>query len=207
MVYTQRSKDSFVFDTCVPTKRAEQDPPDTPSTMLLSPVRPAVRSLTPKDKETIFWQARGHDGCFKCVALLQHFFDLYPYDTLVRVRTADGTGFATPASSHTIRELVLLQPKLITFVVPGAVVLDLASMQFGNVGRGLGGRSTFVLESRDTFSQRLRNFAGHSSYTKTSQRIRGCPDDEWLRRVAKHVEGRLEKQEAEPWCGHCGGPI
>lgn len=228
-------KDGFVFDTIPPQTAGERDLPDTPSNMLVTPVRDAsLRKLTPKQLETIFWQARGHDGCFKCIALIQHFFDLYPMDVKIRIRTPAGTEFITDSLSANILEMTLRVPRLMTLACvlpsnqtyitgdedtmvhsvmefpdsPGSsVVLDMASLQFGDAGRGVGGRSTFVLESRVNFTDRLRNRIAHGvTFTKASQRIHGCPDDPWLKPIAAKVKARLEKREIEPWCGHCGAP-
>ncbi|KAJ7651850.1 hypothetical protein B0H17DRAFT_958247 [Mycena rosella] len=228
-------KDGFIFDKIPSQKVNERYLPDLPSNMLVTPIRnPSVRSLTPKQIETIYWQARGHDGCFKCIVLLQHFFDLYPEGVRIRVRTSSGAEFTTLASSRCILEMVLLGPKLMTMscILPSQIyitgdedtmvhavmgftdssssasdiILDMASLQFGDAGRGLGGRSTFVLESRSDFGNRLNRIANSASFTKTSARIRPCPDDGWLKPIAAKVKARWENRHAESWCGHCGSP-
>ncbi|KAJ7139215.1 hypothetical protein C8R44DRAFT_659535 [Mycena epipterygia] len=227
-------KDGFIFDVIPPKTAGERDLPDVPSNMLVAPVRDALRKLTPKQLETIFWQVRGHDGCFKSIALIQHFFDLYPINVKIRIRTPAGTEFITDAFSRNILEMTLLGPRLMTLacVIPSSqyitgdedtmihsvmefpdslggssMVLDMASLQFGDAGRGVEGRSTFVLESRDSFTDRLRTRIAHGvTFTKVSQRIGGCPDDPWLKPIAAKVKARLEKRQIEPWCGHCGAP-
>ncbi|KAF2109880.1 hypothetical protein BDV96DRAFT_584753 [Lophiotrema nucula] len=45
-----------------------------------------LKRLTAKQLETVYYRARAHDGCFKAIALLQHFFDLYPPSTQLRIR-------------------------------------------------------------------------------------------------------------------------
>ncbi|KAF2793141.1 hypothetical protein K505DRAFT_362251 [Melanomma pulvis-pyrius CBS 109.77] len=67
----------------------QQDADNTlnlPTNML--PANPSQKlfTLTPKELETIFYQIRGHNGCYPAVALLQHFFDLFPETTLLRIR-------------------------------------------------------------------------------------------------------------------------
>ncbi|KAJ7739078.1 hypothetical protein DFH07DRAFT_840664 [Mycena maculata] len=221
-------KDGFIFDKIPPQKASDKNDPDLPSNMLVTPIRnPSVRNLTPKQIETIYWQARGHDGCFKCIVLLQHFFDLYPEDVQIRVRTSDGAEFTTLASSRCILEMTLLGPKLMTMLcilptqlyitgdedMPHAVmgfadspgILDMASLQFGDAGRGVVGRSTFVLESRSDYVNRLNRIANSTSFTKTSARIRPCADDLWLKPAAK-AKARWENRHTASWCGHCGGP-
>lgn len=226
----------FVFDQVTPPSSAEEDR-DLPWNMLSSPPRPSLQNLTPKQLETIFWQARGHDSCFNCVALVQHFFDLYPADVSVRVRTSDGVEYLTKASNRVILEMTLIRPRLMTIsaVLPAnktyltgseptmvhavvgfgesqsgniSTVLDLASMQFGEVGRGLGGRSTFVLEDLDKYYDRIEKIAvsADTANAQISQRIRSTPNDVWLKEAAKRVKQRWEKREKEPWCGHCGVP-
>ncbi|KAJ7487680.1 hypothetical protein B0H11DRAFT_1720711 [Mycena galericulata] len=233
--WTERTdpKDGFVFDIVPPQTPAERDGPDLPSNMLATPIRQSLRRLTPHQIETIYWQARGHDGCYKCIGLLQHFFDLYPLDVQVRVRTSAGVEFVTPALSRKIIEMELRDPKLMTLacVLPdmytyttgeddsmihavwefsdlssdtSTAILDLSSVQFGDAGRGLAGRSTFVLESKDAFFERLKGIAGQTQVTKVSDRIRGTPVDAWLKSVAKRVKERWENRHEHPWCGHCG---
>lgn len=99
-------KEAFVFEKAT----SMRDEPDLPSNMLVSPVPPSLNSLTAKELETIFWQARGHDGCYKSVTLLQHFFDLYPQDAPLRVRTSAGADYLTSASTRVIFELPLINP-------------------------------------------------------------------------------------------------
>ncbi|KAJ7259713.1 hypothetical protein C8J57DRAFT_1134971 [Mycena rebaudengoi] len=225
-------KDGFIF-----SKHKPADEPDLPSNMLSTdstPVPPKLQCLSPKQLETIFWQARGHDGCYICVTLLQHFFDLFPSDTPVRVRTAAGADYVTSASTRVILEFTLVQPKLMTLVhisdgatyitgsdetMPHAVVgfaksgegnvetiLDLASLQFGDAGRGLGGRSIFAVESLDKFYDRLETITRGGKVDKTSARIRPSPHDEWLKRVAKKAKERWDARGSHGWCGHCGSP-
>ena len=97
------------------------------------------------------------------------------------------------------------------FGPPGSsidTILDLASLQFGDVGRGNKGRSLFVLESISQYTNRLEKFAKSSNFNdpKLSQRIRGTPNEDWLRMVAHRTKERWEKRDSVPWCGHCGAP-
>ncbi|KAJ7073479.1 hypothetical protein B0H15DRAFT_917544 [Mycena belliarum] len=226
-------KDGFVFEKL---SSAPRDEPDLPANMLPSPIPDGLKSLTPKNLETIFWQARGHDGCYKSVTLLQHFFDLYPPDMPLRVRTSAGADYLTSASTRVILELKLLKPKLMTIAhvvgsrtyitgaadtmmhaVAGfaesqdgnvATILDLASLQFGDAGRGVGGRSTFALESLDAFYDRVETIAvwADTDNARTSARIGPCSDDAWLKQVARRAKARWDTRDTHAWCGHCGGP-
>ncbi|KAJ7082825.1 hypothetical protein C8R43DRAFT_322913 [Mycena crocata] len=230
----ETTKDGFVFDTIQPTSFSERNLPDLPSNMKQFPTHPSVQCLTPKDLERIYWQVRGFDSCFKPIALLQHFFALYP-GVKLRVRTSDGTDFVTFADLRNIQEMRMTGPKLMTVICmiggqvhitgdeasmvhsvmeftnpdsadDSSVILDLSSLQFGDAGRGISGRSTSVLESRPRFMERLGRIADDTTFTKTSQRIRPYADDPWLKLVAKKVKERWEKRHEEPWCGHCGAP-
>ncbi|KAF8660746.1 hypothetical protein AX16_001563 [Volvariella volvacea WC 439] len=157
--------------------------PDLPSNMLPNPVPLQLQFYSQKELETIYWQARGHDGCFVCISLLQAFFDLYSSDTPLRVRTLNDD-YVTKTSTRAILEMDFIGPKSMTLValfptnqvlttgesssMPHSVmvfgrskegnietVLDMASMQFGDHGRGLNGRSTFALESLDAWGPRI----------------------------------------------------
>ncbi|KAJ7150469.1 hypothetical protein C8R43DRAFT_494758 [Mycena crocata] len=222
------AKDGFVFDVVTP----DPDAPDLPSNMLPNPVPQSLKRMAAQDLERIYWQARGHDGCFKSIVLLQHFFDLYP-DAKLRIRTPDGAQFLTPVASRSIEEMELRGPKLMTLILvvgrqlhitgdeasmnhavmefrelggSAAAILDLASLQFGDAGRGMSGRSTFVLESRGSYLERLDRVAAGNTLTKSTHRIRPCEDDEWLKPLAEKVKKRWEGRREEPWCGHCGAP-
>jgi hypothetical protein len=150
--------------------------------MLPTPIPRHLEGVSKKELETIFYQARAHDSCFACIALLQQFFDLYPPSQPLRFRTSAGEDFITTVEHRAILEWDFHMPKVISASVvssevadqgrtciytsgsddvmrhavmgfgrPGEknvhVVMDLSSMQFGDVGRGLGGRSIFVLET------------------------------------------------------------
>ncbi|KAJ8520459.1 hypothetical protein ONZ45_g2701 [Pleurotus djamor] len=228
-------KVGYVFDK--PRNPSNYLPPDTPDNMLPTPVPDNLKSLTPKEIETIFWQARAHDGCFKAVALLQHFFDLCPDDTQIRIRTTNGTEYTTSISHRVILEMPFIQPNLmsLSIVVPEGMtylqgesytmihavmgfaqnptdnittVVDLSAMQFGENGRGMGGKGVVVIESLDEFYDRVEKVAAgaETDMARTSARIRGTPVDRWLKEVARRAMTRWEQRATKPWCGHCGAP-
>ncbi|KIK66005.1 hypothetical protein GYMLUDRAFT_38475 [Collybiopsis luxurians FD-317 M1] len=241
------SKDGFVFEKADPHERSEGDP-DLPSNMLplhiLSHASGNIKDLSPQRLETIYWQARGHDGCFMSATILQYFFDLFPRSNPpIRVRFANGTEFLTPAERRTIEEFDLVKLKHLTLAMvfpqnwtyitgsenqpefrhavvafPSPVddvwaVLDLASMQFGDSGRGPGrkGKGTFVLESMDQYFNRLKSgIADNVKMVQTSFAITAHSDpaiDAWLKDVAKRVKERWDKRKEHHWCGHCGRPL
>ena len=233
-----RPKIGLVFDRAQQTE-SSQDEQDLPSNMLPNTIPANLSHLSSKELETYYWQARNHDGCFTTVTLFQHFMDLFPEFTRIRVRKVDKDKtlvYSTLASDRFIVEMDLYEPHTVSmsavlpdnetyitgddptmshavlgFGPPGSTIdtiLDLASLQFGDVGRGNKGRSLFVLESVFQYANRLEKFAKSSNFKKPklSQRIQGTPNDDWLRAVAQRAKGRWEKRAAVPWCGHCGAP-
>ncbi|KAK0433932.1 uncharacterized protein EV420DRAFT_487488 [Desarmillaria tabescens] len=225
-------KVAFAFDTIRPPKNKLNEP-DLPTNILPTPIPPNLAHLSPKELETIYWQARNHDACYKSVTLIQHFFDYYPLETRVCIRTSAGTNYTTTISSRDIIEFKLHRPKLATnaCVLPsgtghftgmedvmdhavlgfGDTILDLTSMQFGDEGRGLGGKSVFVLESQEKYYERLKKFAEYADTENAKHSFYIFPPEdpgvnEWLLDVARRVKERWDRRATEHWCGHCGAP-
>ncbi|KAF8174728.1 hypothetical protein BJ912DRAFT_42847 [Pholiota molesta] len=99
------------------------------------------------------------------------------------------------------------------FPSPGSdtdTILDLASLQFGDVGRGFKGKGLFVLEPVQQYLKRLDKFAEYSTFddAKISSRVRAhtTPNNDWLKEVAQRAKDRWDNRKKVPWCGHCGGP-
>ncbi|KAI0158233.1 hypothetical protein GGR57DRAFT_510408 [Xylariaceae sp. FL1272] len=196
-----------------------------------------------KEIETLYHQILAHDGCFMSIALLQHFLDLYPSDTPIRIRHGAQAGnrpsdYIVTIDQRRVLELTLVKPRhtnviLIlpddishvngesTYMVHAAMgfyrneadgmysaVLDLSSLQFGELGRGPGanGKALFALDTEEEFLDRMSQVAeDHIEESfRVSLRIGESPDDEWLKEVAKKVKERWERRAVEKWCGHCG---
>lgn len=88
--------------------------------------------------------------------------------------------------------------------------LDLTSMQFGDVGRGLGGSGLFALETLDEYNTRMGKISKGvlGEETEVSLSVRSHPDKEdWLMAVAARAKARWDKRDQEKWCGHCGAPV
>ena len=247
-----RPRTTFIFDRS-PDHASKIDltsPPDLPHNMIPTDITAENRltSLTTKELETIFWQARAHDGCYNSVTLFQHFFDLYLPSTLVRIRhgpsdtkgKVPGDAYITTLNKRVILEMTLVKPrhtimasvcpenntyisgqsKILLHAVVGFAppdvedmtsVIDLSSMQFGDIGRGPGGKGQglFALDTMDEFYDRMEKVA-HGKVddeTKLSQRIGPCNDDPWLKKVAEKVKERWEERASKKWCGHCGAPL
>ncbi|KAJ8112648.1 hypothetical protein OPT61_g5030 [Boeremia exigua] len=91
-------------------------------------------------------------------------------------------------------------------------VLDMASMQFGEVGRGPRekGKMLVVLETRADYDERLLRFAGgvDVEQRQTVFLDKGYRDmyHASLERAARKVKERWENRDTEKWCAHCGAP-
>lgn len=241
----------------------DEDQPDlpTPSDMLpINLVVPRIRTLGPRELETIFYQSRAHDSCFGTIDLLQFLFEQYDEPQPIRVRTDSGTEFITDIECHRTATFTLHNLKGVTVsivlrgnptyqsessglkrtvlnysryttgdaesmkhcamvffasqdgllcrgpVPQGGVVLDLASMQFGEAGRGLRGRSLFVLEPMENYKARMLTVAGTADGPVIAGRLPEDAKTMWLKDVARRAKQRYDRREKEHWCGHCGAP-
>ena len=100
-----------------------------------------------------------------------------------------------------------------TFYAPNrgqiASVLDLSSMQFGEVGRGPGknGKMLFVLEDKTDYEERLKRIAGSVDLARRQILPQAICENEFAPgNLVRKVKERWEKQATEKWCGHCGAP-
>jgi len=93
---------------------------------------------------------------------------------------------------------------------PITSVLDIATMQFGEAGRGPDekGKMLVVLDMMTDYEERLTRIA--DGVDAAQRRIMpimllasydAAPDE-----VNKKVKERWEKQDTEKWCAHCGAP-
>ncbi|EDU41928.1 zf-MYND domain containing protein [Pyrenophora tritici-repentis] len=95
--------------------------PDLPQDFLQEDKR-AGSTFSDEQLETLFYQARNHDGCYKAIGLLQLFFGLFPDDTKLRVRHAPlnkqpGESYITTINRRVIIEEAFREPKLTTAIV------------------------------------------------------------------------------------------
>jgi len=123
--FLRSNKIGWAFDTKTPPA-SRRDEPDLPSNMVLIPTPDLLRSLTPKELETYFWQVRCHDGCFTAICLVQEFFDLFPKTTRLQVRLVQNNKpkvFDVLADNRVILEFELVDPNLLTLsiVAPGGM--------------------------------------------------------------------------------------
>lgn len=88
-------------------------------------------------------------------------------------------------------------------------VLNLASMQFGEAGRGPGekGKMLVVLDTKADYDKRLLRIAeGVDLAQRRTLPIVLSPYDATMDRVARKVKERWERRNIEKWCAHCGAP-
>ncbi|KAH6614033.1 hypothetical protein C7974DRAFT_404345 [Boeremia exigua] len=92
-------------------------------------------------------------------------------------------------------------------------LLDLSSMQFGDVGRGPGrkGRMPFVCEHAFGWEHRWRDFAhshqpGSRAFIETLLGPAYPEDARHLQEAAQRAKDRWEKRATEKWCACCGAP-
>ena len=97
---------------------SDPNAPDLPTQFLPLGV---ASTLSDEQLETIFYQARNHDGCYQAVGLVQIFFGLFPNDTKLRVRHAPvnhqrGVSYTTTISRRVIVEVTFRNPKFATAI-------------------------------------------------------------------------------------------
>ena len=98
----------------------DPDAPDLP-TEFLPPNKHKDSALSNEQLETLFHQARNHDGCYQAISLLQIFFALFSEDTKLRVRHAPngkqpGMSYTTTVSRRVIVEESFSDPKFTTAI-------------------------------------------------------------------------------------------
>jgi hypothetical protein len=149
-----------------------------------------------------------------------------------------GTSYITSVRSRRVFRDVLLEPKFSTvlaspqwesilfactgaemrhcymaFYAPDseeiASILDLSSMQFGEVGRGPGkeGKMLFVLEEKTDYEERLKRIAGSADLARRESYAHVIFDQKFPGgNIVRTVKERWEKRDTEKWCGYCGAP-
>jgi hypothetical protein len=94
--------------------------PDLPTDLLRQDER-KDNALSNEQLETLFHQARNHDGCYPAISLLQIFFGLFSAETKLRVRHAcyskqPGISYTTTISRRVIIEESFRSPKFTTAI-------------------------------------------------------------------------------------------
>ena len=107
------SKRGFLFDR-IPPPGDRADEADLPTNILWPGSGLTATLISEQELETIFWEVRGHDGCYQSISILQELADLYQPSQPLRVRLHNGTDFITPFSTRDILEFTLQGPKQTT---------------------------------------------------------------------------------------------
>ncbi|KAF3035220.1 hypothetical protein E8E12_003986 [Didymella heteroderae] len=185
-------------------------------------------TLSDQQLETIFHRIRAYDSCASVTVLLKTFFELFPCDTPLRVRHAPKGNQAEKLVNPKFSTIICSQMNgnikytgtesemahwYMAFSAPDSQeitsVLDIASMQFGEAGRGPGekGKMLIVLDTKADYDQRLARITDgvDLAQRQTLPPTMISPYDPEMDRVARKVKERWEKRDTE-WCGHCEAP-
>ncbi|KAG9194663.1 hypothetical protein G6011_04698 [Alternaria panax] len=96
------------------------DAPDLPTNFLRED-KIRDNTLSNEQLETLFHQARNHDGCYQAISLLQIFFALFQDETKLRVRhfpygKGPGSSYTTTISRRVVIEESFRNPKFTTAI-------------------------------------------------------------------------------------------
>ncbi|KAL1678037.1 hypothetical protein EV122DRAFT_213021 [Schizophyllum commune] len=123
----------------------------------------------------------------------------------------DSTVYHTPGQDGRARHSVLTFGNAPARWDNIRTVLNLASLEFGDAGRGVKGKGNFVLEPIKAYDARLDKVAEANELLMEEITVELPPleegDEEMhLKAIAAKVKGRWDRRAKEPWCGHCGAP-
>jgi hypothetical protein len=76
--------------------------------------QPELQALSFAQRELIYHESRGHDGCYKAIALYQHFFELCPLGQALSIQIKNETPVLVSHFSRSILEFKMKGPKLLT---------------------------------------------------------------------------------------------
>ncbi|KAH8747093.1 hypothetical protein F5882DRAFT_422573 [Hyaloscypha sp. PMI_1271] len=95
-----------------------------------------VQALPFAQRELIYHESRGHDGCYKAIELYQHFFELCPPGQNLSIQIENETPVLVSPFSRRILEFKMKGPKLLT-VSTGMKVGGSTSGKGGTIVTGL----------------------------------------------------------------------
>ena len=103
MDYQPQPRFAFLFDIMETSTPHEHD---LPSNMVSSQsdLEGSLAGIGAEELETIFWQSRGHDGCYFSISIFQALAVMYPSSQTLRISLHNGTEFVTTLSARTIQE-------------------------------------------------------------------------------------------------------
>lgn len=98
---TLDSATAYVFDDL--SDAVDANEPDLPSNMLSTNTLARVHSMTTKQLETVFYQARAHNSCFASIVILQYLCLQLPPSTPLRIRHGAPKDNRSPPFEYTTR--------------------------------------------------------------------------------------------------------
>lgn len=193
---------------------------------------PEVHALTSAEREIIYHESHDHDGCYKAIALFQHFFEICPPDQMLFVQIKGEEPVLIPTAPRIIMEFTMTGPKLLSittvlpegpsvvtgsenksphsvmgFGKPGSdqvdYVVDMTSMQWGEAGRGRYGEPYF-LGDVDEFEKSMRRVCDELALDSTAGEVAPSEHTALLKECAQRVMERWNNRETEGWCVYCG---
>jgi hypothetical protein len=189
----------------------------TPSTNDITCVdaEPDVQALPFAQRELIYHESRGHDGCYKAIELYQHFFDLCPAGQQLSVQLKNEPPVLVSPFARRILEFKMKGPKLLTLSTGmrtegsekgGTIVTGLSQESLhsalGFAGPGSGNVDFVVDMTRMQWSEAGRGQFGElyylgsvDPYYKVMENV--CDDIEELGKGATHVAPSVHTKPME----------
>lgn len=87
-----RATEINIFEACTNSAPSEDNDPPSTTTLVHPCASPEVHTLSAAQLELILYETRGHNGCFKALALYQKFFELCPPGQKVSIQITNGVG-------------------------------------------------------------------------------------------------------------------
>lgn len=85
------------------TEAGETEDMYTPTMCMIHPdASSKVKALTHNQKELIYHESHGHDGCYKAIALFQYFFGLCPPGQQISIQITNEVCLAHSQSRTTV---------------------------------------------------------------------------------------------------------
>jgi hypothetical protein len=84
-----------------------------------------IHDLTSTQRDAIFDETHNHDGCYKAIAMYQHFFELCPPGQKLSIQIAGEEPVLVDLFPRQILEFKIQHPKLlsVTQILPGKVLV------------------------------------------------------------------------------------
>ncbi|CZR58252.1 uncharacterized protein PAC_08143 [Phialocephala subalpina] len=195
---------------------------------------PELQALTFAQRESIYHESRGHDGCYKAILLYQHLFDLCPAGQKLSIQIKNEAPVLVDPSARKILEFKMNGPKLLTISTglkgkDGAIltglgqesshsvlgfscrgsgvvdfVVDMTRMQWGEAGRGSFGETCY-LGTEAGFVDIMANVCdGVKEVGHDATHVGPSEHTMTMEACATRVWERWNNRDKEGWCDYCG---